>query len=172
MKMPSHNDPMDALGAIYEKMYEYTVDNFHNVENKTEQLAHKLIDEAKDNAIRLEKVTQKEADELARYLKRDLSDTATFLAKSGNELKGWLGYETTLLENELLDLLLKIADKTTVNLLQLKESTQPLSEYYSGEITGPGTLICDECGEKIYLYKAGTIPVCSKCNDTKFHRNI
>lgn len=172
MKSPLHNDPMDALGAIYEKMYEHTVDNFHKVENKTEELAHKLVDEAKEKAIKLEKLSQKEADDLARYLKRDLSDTATYLSKSGHELKGWLGYETTLLENELLDLLLKVADETTVKLLQLKDSVQPLSNYYSGEITGPGTLICDECGEKIYFYKAGKIPACSKCYNTTFHRNI
>ncbi len=172
MKSPLHNDPMDALGAIYEKMYEHTVDNFHKVEHKTEELAHKLVDEAKENAIKLEKLSQKEADDLARYLKRDLSDTATYLSKSGNELKGWLGYETTLLENELLDLLLKVADETTVKLLQLRDSVQSLSDYTSGEITGPGTLICDECGEKIYFYKAGVIPACSKCYSTKFHRNI
>lgn len=172
MKSPLHNDPMDALGAIYENMYEHTVKNLHKVENKTEQLAHELIEEAKDKAIKVEKLTQKEADDLARYLKRDLSSTATYLSKTGHELKDWLGFETVLIENELLDLLLKVADETTVELLQLKDSVPPLSDYHSGEITGPGTLICDQCGEKIYFYKAGKIPACSKCYSTTFHRNI
>lgn len=172
MNKPLHNDPMDALGAVYEKMYEHTVENFHKVENKTEEIAHKLIEDAKDQAIKVEKLTQKEADDLARYLKRDLSDTARYLSKTGHELKGWLGFETVLIENELLDLLLKVADETTVKLLQLKDSAQPQSDYRSGEITGPGTLICDQCGEKIYFYKAGRIPDCAKCDSTTFHRNI
>jgi hypothetical protein len=172
MKNSSHNDPIDALGAIYEKMYEHTVENIHKVENKTEQLAHKLIDEAKDKAIKLENLSQKEAEDLACYLKRDLSDTAKYLSKSGHELKGWLGFETVLLENKLLDLLLKVADETTVKLLQLKDSSLPLSDYHSGEVTGPGTLVCDQCGKKIYFYKAGIIPACSKCHTTTFHRNF
>lgn len=172
MKNPTHNDPIDALGAIYEKMYEHTVENFHKVENKTEQLAHKLIDEAKDKALKVEKLSQKEAEDLARYLKRDLEDTATYLSKTGHELKDWLGFETVLVENELLDLLLKVADETTVKLLQLKDSAKTTSSYHSGEVTGPGTLICDECGEKIYFYKAGKIPACSNCKATTFHRNV
>ncbi len=172
MKNPTHNDPMDALGAIYEKMYEHTVENFHKVENKTEQLANRLIDEAKDKAIKIEKLSQKEAEDLARYLKRDLKDTATYLSKTGHELKDWLGFETVLVENELLDLLLKVADETTVKLLQLKGSAQPTSSYHSDEVTGAGTLICDECGQKIYFYKAGKIPACSNCNATTFHRSV
>jgi hypothetical protein len=172
MKDPRHNSPIDALGAIYEKMYEDTVDNFHKVENKTEQLAHKLLDEAKGKATKLEKLSQKEAEDLARYVKRDLSDTATYLSNTGHELKDWLGFETALLENEFLDLLLKVADETTVSLLQLKDSVEPLTDYHSGEITGPGTLVCDQCGKKIHFYKAGVIPACSKCYTTTFHRNI
>lgn len=171
MKDPQHNSPMDALGAVYEKMYEHTVNNFHKVENKTEQLVHKLLDEAKDKAIKFEKLSQKEAEDLARYLKRDLNDTATYLSKTGHELKDWLGFETVLLENEFLDLLLKVADETTVKLLQLKDNAQPASNYHSGEITGPGTLVCDQCGEKVYFYKAEKIPPCPKCKTTTFHRN-
>jgi len=172
MKDPLHNSPIDALGAVYEKMYEHTVDNFHKVENKTEQLAHKLLDEAKDKAIKLEKLSQKEAEDLTRYLKRDLNDTATYLSKTGHELKDWLGFETALLENEFLDLLLKVADETTVKLLQLKDGAQSTSNYHSGEITGPGTLVCDQCDEKIYFYKAQKIPPCPKCKATTFHRNF
>jgi len=172
MKDPIHNSPMDALGAIYEKMYEHTVENIHKVENKTEKLAHKLIDEAKDKTIKLEKLSQKEAEDLARYLKRDLNDTATYLSKTGHELKDWLGFETALLENEFLNLLLKVADETTVKLLQLKDDAQSTSNYHSGEITGPGTLVCDQCDEKIYFYKAQKIPPCPKCKATTFHRNF
>jgi len=172
MKNPLHNDPMDALGAIYENMYEDIVDNVHKVENKTEELVHKLVDEAKEKVIKLEKISQKEADDLAHYLKRDLSNAATYLSKSGNELRGWLGFETALLENEALDVLLQIADETTVELFQLKESFPPSQEYFSGEITGPGTLICDECGKEYMFYKASKIPACSDCYNTKFHRKI
>ncbi len=170
MKNPIHNDPLDALGRIYENMYEHVVDNLHTAEDKTEHLAHKLIDEAKEKTIKIEKQSQKEAEMLAHYLKRDLSDTAHYLSNTGHELKNWLGFETALLESEFLDLLLKVADKTTVKLLQMKEESNSSTSFHTGEVTGPGTLVCDECGEKLYFYKAGKIPACSKCNAETFHR--
>lgn len=172
MKDPLHHDPIDALGAIYEKMYEYTVENFHKAENKTEQLANKLIEEAKDNVLKLEKLSKKEAEDLTHYLKRDLSLAAKYFSNTKHELKDWLGFETSLLEHELLDLLLQAADTTSVKLLQFKDISKKASSYKTGEITGPGTLICEKCGEKLYFYKAGRIPPCTKCNATTFYRNI
>jgi len=44
------------------------------------------------------------------------------------------------------------------------------SKYHSGEITGLGTLECDQCGEKVHFQKPSKIPACAKCNGTVFHR--
>ena len=107
---------------------------------------------------------------MSAYIKRDLSDAADHLSETGRELKDWLGFETTLLESSIFDLLLKAADKTTLELLKMKEDAQQASIYHTGEITGPGTLVCDQCGEKLHFRKAGKIPPCPKCHATTFHR--
>jgi len=109
MTKPPHNDPIDALGAVYEKMYERAAENFHKAEEKTGSLLHKLIDEAKDKAVELEEVSEEDAVKLAGWLKRDLDDAVNYLSETGHELKDWLGFETTLLESAVLDLLLKAA---------------------------------------------------------------
>jgi len=170
MTKPPHNDPIDALGAVYEKMYERAAENFHKAEEKTGSLLHKLIDEAKDKAVELEEVSEEDAVKLAGWLKRDLDDAVNYLSETGHELKDWLGFETTLLESAVLDLLLKAADKTTVELLAMKENAQRPYAYRTGEITGPGTLVCDQCGEKLHFHRAGKIPPCPKCHATSFHR--
>jgi len=46
MTKPTHSDPIGALGAAYEKMYERAAENLHSTEKKSAQLLHKLIDEA------------------------------------------------------------------------------------------------------------------------------
>ena len=170
MKDPLHHDPLDALGEAYEKMFERAARNLHKAEEKSGDLLHKLIDEAKDKAVELEEVSREDAEKLSAYLKRDLSDAANYLSETGRELEDWLGFETTLVESGIFDFLLKAADKTTLTLLKLKEDAQQASAYHTGEITGPGTLVCDQCGEKLRFRRAGKIPPCPKCHTTAFHR--
>ena len=170
MTKPTHNDPIDALGAAYEKMYERTAENLHTAEEKSGSLLHKLIDEAKDKAVELKELSEDDAAKLADWLKRDLDDTVNYLSETGLELKDWLGFETTLLESAVLDLMLKAADKTTVELLTMKDYARQPHAYHTGEITGPGTLVCDQCSEKLHFHGAGKIPPCPKCHATTFHR--
>jgi len=172
MKDPLHHDPIDVLGEVYEKMYEHVVVNFHHAKDKTVPLFHKLTEEAKDKSVELNELSKDDAEKVSNWLKRDLIAVASYLSKTERELKNWLGFETTLLESETLDLLLKAADKTTVKLLQLKKDTQQISTYHTGEITGLGTLVCDQCDEKLHFHKAGKIPPCPKCHATVFHRNV
>jgi len=170
MKDPLHHDPIDVLGEAYEKMFERTVRNIHNAEEKTGPLLHRLIDEARQEAIELKEISEKDADLIATYLKRDLSGITHYLSESGHELKDWLGFETSLLESYVLDLLQQAADPTTLALLTLKLDAQRASTYHTGEITAPGTLVCDQCGEKLHFHKTAKIPPCPKCHTTAFHR--
>ena len=168
-KLP--DDPLDALSEAYEKMYERAADNLHKLKDSGTMLHH-LIDDAKDKAVELDGLAEEDAVKLTEWLKRDLSEAAEYISEAGNDFKDWLGFETTLLESGLFYLLLETADKTTVELQQLKENAAHPSEYHTGEITGPGTLICDSCGEKLHFYKAGKIPPCPKCHATIYHRDI
>lgn len=172
MKDPQHHDPIDTLGEAYEKLYEHVADNFHRAEQKTKPLFNKLIQEARDKAVEFNDLTEHEADKVVDWIKRDMTDAANYLAETGHELKDWLGFETALVENKLLDLLIKAADQTTVKLLQIKEKSHPAIAYHTGEVTGPGTLMCDQCNEQLHFHRAGKIPPCPKCHATSFHRNV
>jgi hypothetical protein len=170
MKDPLHHDPLDALGEAYEKMFERAAKNLHKAEEKSGDLLHKLIDEAKNKAVELEELSREDAEKLSAYLKRDLSDAANYLSETGRELEDWLGFEATLVESGIFDFLLKAADKTTLTLLKMKADAQQASAYRTGEITGAGTLVCDQCGENLHFRRAGKIPPCPKCHTTAFHR--
>ena len=39
-------DPLDALGAIYETMYEHVAENLHKAKDRSGPLIHQLIEEA------------------------------------------------------------------------------------------------------------------------------
>ncbi|VAW58902.1 hypothetical protein MNBD_GAMMA11-1988 [hydrothermal vent metagenome] len=169
MSDPLH-DPVDALSKAYEKMHERAVKNLHQAKDKSAHIFHQFITQAKEKAVALEELTEEDAAKVASWLKRDMNDFIDTLVEGENELKDWLGFETHLLENVFLDLMLQTADKTTVELLALKENARIASTYHTGEITGPGTLVCDQCGEIIHFHKAGKIPPCAKCHATEYHR--
>ena len=170
MKNPIHVDPLDALGAAYETMYERVAGSLRKAREHTGPLLHKFIDEAKDKAVELDELTEEDAEKLTIWLKRDLDDAIDHMAETDDKLTDWLGFETTLIESALLYLLLETADKTTVELLRMKENARLPSVYHTGEVTGPGTLICDDCEEKLHFHNASKIPPCPKCHKTTFHR--
>ncbi len=172
MKDPLHHDPIDTLGEAYEKLYEHVAKSLHDAEEKTEPLFHKLLHEIRDKASEIKELSQHDAEKIADWIKRDMIDLTNYLQETEHELKDWLGFEITLVENEFLDLLLKAADQTTAKLLQMKVKTYLTSAYHTDEIIGPGTLSCDQCDERLHFHRAGKIPPCPKCNATNFHRRV
>ncbi len=163
-------DPLDALGAVYESMYERVAENLTKAKQKTGPLISELIDDAKDKAVDLGEVAEEDAEKLASYLKRDLDDAINYVSETEYAIKDWLGFETSVIKKAVIHALLETADKTTLALLRMKKNAHEPYDYHTGEISGFGTLICDECGEKLHFHKAGHIPPCPKCHNTSFHR--
>ncbi|PCH84575.1 MAG: hypothetical protein COB26_12100 [Piscirickettsiaceae bacterium] len=170
MKNQHTSDPIDVLGAIYENMFEDAVESFQKATEVSGTVLHKFIDEAKLKAVKLEKVSQQDADKLAEWLKQDVNEAAHFLSEAGVEFTDWLGFETDVLKSVALDKLLSAADKTKIQMLSLNNEIERRLHPHTGEITGAGTLVCDKCGEKLHFHKAGKVPPCPKCHETLFHR--
>lgn len=165
---PPH-DPVEAMGEAYELMLERTAEKLHALEDKAGPKMRHLIDESRDKAVELGELSREEADKIANYLWRDLKDAGRYLADTGADFREWLGFEAALLGDRLKDLFGKAADKTTVELIELETEAES-TVYHTGEITGPGTLVCTKCGEKLHFKKPGHIPPCPKCHATEFVR--
>ncbi len=163
-------DPFDTLSEAYETMYESVADDLHKSDNKTGLLIHELVDEARDKIKDLEEIAEEDAEKLAAWLKRDLDEVTNYVSETEYALKDWLGFETSVIENALIHTLLETTDKATLALLRMKKSVHKPYNYHTGEVAGFGTLICDECGEKLHFHKAGKIPPCPRCHETSFHR--
>jgi hypothetical protein len=172
MKKDRVNDPLDIMGTAYETMLERSIEDVHKIEDKTGPALHDLIDSARQKAIQLGELSEDEAEKLAEYLKRDLADAAFYLTEKGRELKDWFGFEDSLIGQELLQRFMQAADQTTVGLNELKIELAAQAGYRTGEVTGPGTLTCDGCGEMLHFHRAGRIPPCPKCHKADFHRLV
>lgn len=147
----------------------------HAIEEAGEEASPKiaeLVSKAQKKAIELGELTGDEAIKIGDYLKRDLDAAADYLAsEETDELIEWLKFDIELIEDRLLEMFLSVADKTKVELLALEERAAHADEYHTGEITGPGTLVCTACGEHIHFHQAGHIPPCPKCHATVYKRS-
>jgi predicted RNA-binding Zn-ribbon protein involved in translation (DUF1610 family) len=128
------------------------------------------IAKARDTAVELEELTREEAERIAFFLERDLMDAGRHMAESGHELGDWLRFDIGLIEDRLLDALLKAADHTRLDMLQFEEDLEEGPSYNTGEVTGPGTLECVSCGTDIRFHATGYIPACPTCGHTVFRR--
>ncbi len=171
-KYHTDHDLFDRLSDSYENMYEHITENLHHAEEKTEALFNKLVSDAKNKVVELKHLSEEDAEKVATWVRRDITDAGDYLSKTGNELKDWFGFETALVENKLLDMLIKAADQTTIKLLNLKEKSSMNTRYRSGEVIGPATLKCEHCGEVLQYFRAGVIPICPKCHETHFYRIV
>jgi phosphoserine phosphatase len=169
--LPNPKDPVELMGQAYERLLESAIEDVSKIEDKTGPQLHGMIDSARQKLSDLGELTSEEIDQVSEYLKRDLRDAAKYIVETGDEFRSWLGFDLSLIGDHMRDLFAQAADQTTVE-LQLLQAQADQAGYHTGQITGPGTLLCDQCGEELHFYKPGRIPPCPKCHATAFHRKL
>lgn len=162
-------ESLKNISKNYEKLLKKAITKFEEFKDENAPTFHKAIDLVTKDLIKTEDMTLDEARHLAGSLKRDLLDAAHHLSDNKDELKSWLDFDITFIEQSLLSAFLDAADKTTVELAQFQAEAMS-ANYKTGEVVGISTLKCDNCGELLHFHKPGHIPPCPKCKQTLFHR--
>jgi hypothetical protein len=158
------------LIAAYDNMMARVATLLDTAEQQAMPALQKNIENAQQQAIELKEITREESEKLAYYVRRDLHDAADYLEQTGEELSTWFSFDLELVEERLWDVFSKVADKTRLELAQLKAQAKRAEEYHTGEITSIGTLACKACDSLVHFKKTGHIPPCPKCHKTIFVR--
>jgi hypothetical protein len=134
----------------------------------------KALDLAKHQAVHIGEVTAEEAHEIGEYIKRDINDAAEYMMDASAEFYDWLMLDIEIIERKVMDLFLSVADHTRIELEQFKQLRQVTESpvYRSGEITGPGTLICESCSHTKPFLSSDEITNCSRCGHGRFIRRL
>lgn len=128
------------------------------------------LDTAKQQAVEQGELTREEADRIGGYLRRDLESAASYTSQSDEDLGGWLRMDMQLIEDWLWDQFSKAADTTKLEFMQFQRGLMPAEEYTSGEIAGPGSLRCTNCGHILRFDRITEIPACPNCGNREFLR--
>ena len=159
----------NRLVEAYNQMMSHVREAFDKTEVSDLSL-QKALDNAKEQVEHLGEITAEEAHEISEFIKRDINDAADYMANSSHELGDWLMLDIEIIERQIIDLFLSVADRTRVELEQFQNPPRDPSEYHAGEITGPGTLVCTECGHQVSFYTTGEIEACPECGNGCFQR--
>ena len=168
MILMSHQ-PSSRLIEAYNQMMHGIRAAFESAEDSDMSLS-KAISMAKDEITHISDITQDEAEEISNFIKRDINDAAEYMMESSSEFGDWLMLDIEVIERKLIDLFLSVADKTRLELEQFGVQNRELSLYCAGEITGPGTLQCAECGHKVSFPTTSQIRNCTRCGHNTFRR--
>ena len=159
-----------SLIDTYNQMMARVKDSIESAESNAVPTLQKAIDMAKKQAIHLGEVTLEEAEEIGNYIKRDINDAAEYLMETSQEFSEWLMLDIDIIEQKVLELFFSVADKTRLELEQLAHLDCQVNLYHAGEITGPGTLVCVDCGHQVQFQTTGEIPHCPGCKHKQFKR--
>lgn len=170
MTDPDDLSTREKWQRAYDDMLMRVKTAYEEAEESTRPALQRFIHKARDTAIELEELSRDEAEKTAYYLQRDLQDAGRHLAESGQELGDWLRFDVDQLEDRLLSVLSLVADRTRLEMLQFEHDIETGLAWNSGEVTGPGTLVCAGCGESVRFHATGHIPVCPQCGKTVFYR--
>ncbi len=139
-----------------------------------DEAIHSLADAleiSKEKTRKSTDLTKDEIDQVSDYVKRDIEHAAHGLSetKDTESLSEWFKFDIELIENFALDAFLGLADKTRLELAKLGQLAE-LNTYHTGDITGPGTFVCDQCDKQIAFKSTSEIPECPACHGKTFVR--
>ena len=171
------------LNTAYDRMMAVIRDEFENA-NASDMSLQKALDMAQHRVVHIGAVSAEEAYEISEYIKLDINDAAEFMMETSAEFYDWLLLDIDLVERKVVDLFLSVADNTRIELEQFKQAgivtAQTFSNhsdlgdqvpvYKSGEMAGPGNLICENCGKTKPFLTSNKIIDCKECGHDRFIR--
>ena len=170
MTTPDKKAPMDKLTDAYESMLEHVHDAMKQTKENTLPGLREYLSNVREKMVELGELTREEAETIAGYVERDIKDAAAYLAETGEQMSTWWRFDVQQVEDRLLEMFINVADQTKLELEKFREQARAATSYHTGEVTGPGTLVCNDCGKELHFHKTGHIPPCSGCKGTEFRR--
>ncbi len=162
----------EKLVAAFEHMVENVSESMHKAEEALAPTIDEMVHNAQQLAREVYTLTQEEAEELGTTLKRDMHKANEVMNQQSKEIKDWLSFDLTLVEDRFIDMIARAADKAWLDFRAFESEDHQASLYRSGEVCNAGSFSCNKCGKIIRLSAAGQITNCPTCQHDKFYRVI
>ncbi|WP_372988293.1 zinc ribbon-containing protein [Marinobacter sp.] len=172
MTEPERNHLSGKALEAYDRMLERVQTRMKELQETSLETLDEEIQKAVEFEYELEEMTREEADLLGAYLERDLKHLMHFVDETGEGLKEWLQLDISLLEHQLADSLLSVADQTLVDTLELRQKLEndDAGHYISGEVATAGMFRCLNCSHMRCLTATSHLEPCEACGSHYYER--
>ncbi|MBW7470561.1 zinc ribbon-containing protein [Marinobacter sp. M216] len=172
MTEPERNHLSGKALEVYNRMLERVQAGLKQTQDASLETLEDEIRKAIEFEYELEEMTREEADLLGAYLQRDLEHLLHFVEETGEGLTDWLQLDISLLEHQLADQLLSVADKTLVDTLELRQKleNEDAGHYISGEVATAGMFRCLNCSHMRCLTATSHLEPCDACGSHYYER--
>jgi len=172
MTEPERNHLSGKALEVYDRMLERVQTRMKELQETSLDTLEEEIQKAVEFEYELEEMTREEADLLGAYLERDLKHLMHFVDETGEGLKEWLQLDISLLEHQLADSLLSVADQTLVDTLELRQKLEndDAGHYISGEVATAGMFRCLNCSHMRCLTATSHLEPCEACGSHYYER--
>ena len=164
---PDNDSPGSKRGLeeLYEKMSRIFRENLEKTGNITEEIFEKSLKDSRDWAGKLKEHYSEDINKVSESIRRDWLNA---VQHSSEQTKKKLDLDR--IQAGVLGVLSKIAQTAGNQLESFAAKINERLTYKTGEIAGPGTLVCTNCGQNLTVEKPTRIPPCPKCHATQFRR--
>lgn len=129
----------------------------------------RAVDTAADRLASLQSLSQEEGARAARSIKRDLASTRSNFGRARDVIQ--LSVDPSRVGGGFTDLAAHLFGRAGDQFQEWAARSEEALEFSTGEVTGPGTLTCTECGTELHLKRPSHIPPCPKCHKTDFRKS-
>ena len=172
MTEPERNHLSGKALEVYDRMLERVQARLKLAQEASLETLEEEVRNAIEFEYELEEMTREEADLLGAYLQRDLAHLLHFVEETGEGLTEWLQLDISLLEHQLADRLLSVADRTLVDTLELRQKLEndDAGHYISGEVATAGMFRCLNCSHMRCLTATSHLEPCDACGSHYYER--
>lgn len=167
--MAEKTSPQGTEIEHFEKLATRTRELFEESVEKSRASLDDALETAKKEMVAAGTFTAEKGEQLRKFVMRDLALTQDELESAVRRASQGLNPER--IGYGVLGLMQSLAASAGEVFSDMAESLKAHRAYRTGEICGPGTLTCDNCGSRLTMSQTGHVPPCAKCKKTEFSRS-
>lgn len=153
----------------FEKLASKTKEQLIAGKDKSMEWLHIAVDASAEQLEKAGDFSKEEGERAGRFLKRDLAATRVDFVRARDAINRGLS------PSRVSDGFVGLASHLFGSMGEMFQGWATKSEealaFNTGEVSGPGTLTCTDCGTELNMVQSSRIPPCPKCHKTDFRKS-